>query len=119
MHLQRPSLSNRITAEFRHHDALAKILPVLDPIEMHAQAGKLLLFELSFFEQSVECLNHFLRGARGGVSLQMVQLQNHVSQAARRRRPCSPRERLRYTAATCFAKTAFTAATIFSSFGRT
>src|SRR5215467_6946161 len=91
VYLQRARFSPWIFAEFRRHDALSEVLPVLDPIQMNAKAGELLLLNLPFFEQTVKRVNHFLCGAGGGLSLQMVQLQNHVSQAARMPPPRSPR----------------------------
>jgi hypothetical protein len=51
--------------------------------------------------------------------LQMVQLQDHVSQAARIPPLHLVQARLGYTVAACFTTTDFTAATIFSSFGNT
>src|SRR3989442_2646752 len=83
MHFERRKLLRHVARRPSSHNAFTEILTVLNPIELHTQPRKLLLLDVPFFQQGIESVHHFLRGASGRLLLQMVQLHNHRSETAR------------------------------------
>src|ERR1700681_4370739 len=49
---------------------------------MNAQPRKLRLLDSAFLEQSIQCVNHILGSGRSGLSLQVIELEDHRSSKA-------------------------------------
>ena len=64
-----------------HH--FAKILLVLDPIELDLETGELILVDVALFQKRIEGPNDILRRPGGDLSLEVVEFEDHANPVPR------------------------------------
>ena len=69
----------------RHGYVLAKILLVLDPIQLNLEAGELGGIDMAVLDQFVESFDDVGRGGYRSLGVEVIQLQDHRSVTARAR----------------------------------
>ena len=68
------------------HDHVAKILFVLDPIQVHTEARELIRWNPAFFEQRIERRRHLLCSGGRCFPTEVIQFQDHRSSGSINRR---------------------------------
>jgi hypothetical protein len=60
-----------------HRHSLAKILAVLNPVQMDTEICELAFVEMSIGQQRIHRADDFIRARRGLLGLKMIHLQDH------------------------------------------